>query len=81
MKELLVLVTPYLVQPMEPHEVPPTPGDCVEDPTDLELYLGNRIEGRTGRNHRSTTQYGFPTIREVIDLHRQCIHGPVGFAQ
>ena len=42
--------TPYLVQPMEPHQVPPTPGDCVEDPTDLELYLGNRIEGRTGRD-------------------------------
>jgi pilus assembly protein CpaC len=80
-KELLVLVTPYLVQPMEADQVPPTPGDCVEDPTDLELYLGNRIEGRTGRGHRSTTQYGFPSIGQVIDLHRHCIHGPVGFAE
>lgn len=80
-KELLVLVTPYLVQPMEAHQVPPSPGDFVEDPTDMELYFGNRIEGRTGRGHRSTTQYGFPSIRQVIDLQRQCIHGPVGFSE
>lgn len=80
-KELLVLVTPQLIQPMEAHQVPPLPGDCVEDPTDPELYLGNRIEGRTGRGHRSTTQYGFPSVHQLIDLHRRYVHGPVGFTQ
>jgi pilus assembly protein CpaC len=35
-KELLVLVTPYLVSPMDCEEVPPLPNDGVEDPNDLE---------------------------------------------
>jgi pilus assembly protein CpaC len=78
-RELLVLVTPYLVQPMEECQVPPLPGDEVEDPTDCELYLGNRIEGQTGRRHRSTTQYGLPGPRQLMQLHHQCMHGPFGF--
>ena len=46
-KELVVLVTPYLVEPMHQDQVPPTPGDEVKGPNDLEMYLFNRIEGRT----------------------------------
>ncbi len=48
-KELLVLVTPHLVAPMNPDEVPCLPTDAMTDPNDLEFYLLNRIEGRTGR--------------------------------
>jgi pilus assembly protein CpaC len=61
-KELLVLVTPCLVAPMNGNQVPPLPGASVEDPTDLEFYLLGRMEGRTGRNHRSTTG-GTRTVR------------------
>ena len=32
-KELVVLVTPYLVEPMNHDQVPPTPGDEVKGPT------------------------------------------------
>ena len=53
-KELIVLVTPCLVEPMKACDVPPTPGDEVNEPTDLEFYLGNRIEGRTGRRYEVT---------------------------
>jgi pilus assembly protein CpaC len=44
-KELLVLVTPYLVHPMTPDQVPPLPGSEIVPPSDKEFYWLNRIEG------------------------------------
>ena len=38
-KELVVLVTPYLIEPMQHDQVPPTPGDEVKGPNDLEFYF------------------------------------------
>jgi pilus assembly protein CpaC len=79
-KELVVLVTPYLVEPMQPGQVPPTPGDEVKEPNDLELYLFNRIEGRTGVDFRSTTLYDDPLhLRNLIHLQSKHVCGPHGF--
>jgi pilus assembly protein CpaC len=80
-KELIVLVTPYLVEPMNHGQVPPTPGDEVEEPNDLEFYLLNRIEGRTGRCHRSTTEYDDPlhVVRCLMQLENDHVRGPHGF--
>ena len=79
-KELLVMVTPYLVQPMQAQDVPPLPGQEIEDPTDWEFYGLNRFEGRTGQNFRSTVQYD-PFCRDsVIEYERCNIQGPVGFS-
>ncbi len=43
--ELLVLVTPEIVRPMEPDEVPPLPGFYVTHPIDEELYCHAMTEG------------------------------------
>ncbi len=59
--ELIVMVTPELVAPMEAKEVPPGPGDRVLEPNDYEFYFLGRIEGRTGHQFRST-------IRELDPL-------------
>jgi pilus assembly protein CpaC len=56
-KELVVLVTPYLVEPMNAGQVPLTPGDEVKEPNDLEFYFLNRIEARTGKDFRGTTAW------------------------
>lgn len=81
-RELLVLVTPYLVSPMEPNEVPPLPGEGIKEPNDLEVYLLGRIEGRTGREHRSTTNWDDPlNCVEHMKLERRCVSGPVGFSE
>jgi len=79
-KELLVLVTPYLVEPMQAGQVPPLPGDEVNEPNDLEFYFLGRIEGRTGRDVRSTTNYDDPMyllrcFMKLQDEHVQGIHG------
>jgi len=81
-KELLVLVTPYLVEAMDQDQVPCLPGDEINDPNDLEFYLLNRIEGRTGRHFRSTTSWDDPCcFVELMKLERRCVQGPVGFSE
>lgn len=78
-KELLVLVTPYLISPMRAGQVPPTPGDAVGQPNDLELYFLHRIEGRTGRDWRSTTAYDGRLVRPFLKLEMDHVQGPYGF--
>jgi pilus assembly protein CpaC len=80
-KELLVLVTPFLVSPMNACDVPALPGAEIQDPNDLEFYFLNRIEGRTGRPFRSTMSWEDPwhMIRK-LKLERDHACGPVGFS-
>jgi pilus assembly protein CpaC len=80
-KELLVLVTPYLVEPMNPGQVPPGPGDEVNQPNDLEFYLLNRIEGRTGKDFRASTEYddALHILRCLMKLEDANVHGAHGY--
>lgn len=48
--ELLILVTPEIVRPMEPDEVPPMPGFYVTQPLDKQLYFHNMTEGAPDQN-------------------------------
>jgi pilus assembly protein CpaC len=43
--ELVVLVTPQLVEPLDPHQVPPPPGSLITEPTDSELFFEQKLEG------------------------------------
>jgi pilus assembly protein CpaC len=80
-KELIVLVTPYLIEPLNHDQVPPSPGDEVNGPNDLEFYLLNRIEGRTGRDHRATVEYddALRVLRCLMRLEDRHVQGPHGF--
>ncbi|MFO0818979.1 MAG: pilus assembly protein N-terminal domain-containing protein [Pirellulales bacterium] len=79
-KELLVLVTPYLVRPMEADQIPLVPGAEITDPNDLEFYFLNRIEGRTGKPFRPTTAWDDPWgFRHMLKFESQNMAGPVGF--
>lgn len=77
-KELLVLVTPQLVEPIDGCEALPLPGDELEDPTDKELYLKNRYEGHTGVRHRSTIQY-WHHPRKLRLYEKRMLSGAIGF--
>jgi pilus assembly protein CpaC len=80
-KELVVMVTPYLVEPMSPGQVPAGPGDEVNEPNDLEFYFMNRIEGRTSIDKRSTTSFDDPLhlIRHSI-VEKKYLIGPSGYS-
>ncbi|MBI3467064.1 MAG: hypothetical protein HY000_28960 [Planctomycetes bacterium] len=80
-KELVVLVTPYLIEPMNSNQVPSLPGDEVNEPNDLEFYLLGRIEGRTGRDFRSTTQGDDPLgLVRRMKLESRYVCGPHGYS-
>lgn len=81
-KELVVLVTPYLVEPMSHGQVPPTPGDEVKEPNDLEFFFLNRIEARTGKDFRATTSWDdVYNLRNHLKLEKKYVNGPVGFSE
>ena len=77
--ELMILVTPELVHPMDPEEVPPLPGFDVTEPSHGEFYLENKIEGRPTRETRSTV---WPTLRRRYQgSSGAMISGPFGHGQ
>lgn len=45
MTELVVLVTPQLVEPLDPQQVAPAPGSLMTEPNDFELFGLQKLEG------------------------------------
>jgi pilus assembly protein CpaC len=77
--ELIILVTPELVQPMEPEEVPPLPGFDVTEPTNCQFYLKGRIEGTPTQEYRSTV---WPRLRNRYQSGGPAmISGPFGHGE
>jgi pilus assembly protein CpaC len=77
--ELLILVTPELVHPMEPEEVPPLPGFDVTEPTNCQFYLKGHLEGRPTEEYRSTV---WPNLRHRYQAGGPAmISGPFGHAE
>jgi pilus assembly protein CpaC len=77
--ELIILVTPELVHPMEPEAVPPLPGFDVTEPTDREFYMRGHIEGISTHEHRATV---WPRLRRRYRAGgEEMISGPFGHGQ
>jgi pilus assembly protein CpaC len=77
--ELVILVTPHLVEAMNPAEVPHLPGENFRDPTENELFLEAYIGTPDGSNHgKPPTQ---DQIQKMTAEHRQTptYYGAVGF--
>ncbi len=77
-QELVVLITPMLVHPYDPHQVPPLPGSDIFEPGDLEFYLLGRLESRRPYDYRE----GVRTDIHRMLRYRRCddvlISGPHG---
>lgn len=81
-KELIVMVTPYMVEPVDESETGLLPGEEVQEPNDLEFYLLGRVEGRTGADFRSTTNWDDPLqLVGRMKLHRKYLTGPSGYSR
>jgi len=55
-QEVVVLVTPELVHPLDKCQSPPLPGSDVFEPGDVEFYLLNRLESRRSYDYRSSVR-------------------------
>jgi pilus assembly protein CpaC len=79
--ELVVLVTPVLVAPMEAPEVPEAPGDRIIQPNDWEFYFLGRIEGKTGRDFRATVrEMDTLNVMKAFRSEFRWVVGPHGYA-
>jgi len=52
--ELLILVSPELVHPMDAEEVPPLPGFDVQEPNNKQFFFKGQLEGNPTQDYRST---------------------------
>ncbi|HEX5269899.1 MAG TPA: hypothetical protein VFW33_05410, partial [Gemmataceae bacterium] len=66
--ELVLLVTPQLVHPLEPNELPALPGSDYFEPGDLEFYLLGRLESSRPYDYRS------PVMNDInrMAAYRRC---------
>ncbi|WP_425616935.1 pilus assembly protein N-terminal domain-containing protein [Anatilimnocola sp. NA78] len=77
--ELLILVTPELVQAMEAEEVPPLPGFDVTEPTSAQFFLHGRLEGTPTQDYRSTV---WPRLKKRYGAGGPAMtSGPFGHGQ
>jgi pilus assembly protein CpaC len=77
-QELVVLVTPVLVHPLEHNELPALPGSDVFEPDDIEFYLLGRLENRRTQDYRTSVR---TDIQRMIRYHHGAdlyIVGPQG---
>ncbi len=77
-QELVILVTPELVHPMEYKEVPPLPGSDIFEPSDCEFYLIGRLESRRAYDFRSPVMNDLARIQRYRQCEQQYIFGQTG---
>jgi pilus assembly protein CpaC len=75
--ELLILITPEIVRPMDAHEVPPVPGFEVTHPMDHELYKHNMTEGMPDTGYYQVPPYGSGSVGTNVG-YQHFNPGPAG---
>ncbi len=79
-QELVILVTPVLVHPYDPHQVPPLPGSDIFEPGDLEFYLLGRLEGRRSYDYRTSVRTDIHRMARYRHCDDVFINGPHGYS-
>ena len=64
-QELVILVTPHLVAPVDSCEPLPLPGDDVHEPTDIEFFIANRLESRRSQDYRASVRTDYERQKRV----------------
>ncbi|HUU83086.1 MAG TPA: type II and III secretion system protein family protein [Phycisphaerae bacterium] len=80
--ELVVLVTPELVSPLNPNQVPQLPGQNLLEPNDFELYGLGLLEGIPPEQTPEEPEPGPPLAEDEAIVQPQpdvlSVHGPWG---
>ncbi len=76
--ELVVLVTPQLVHPLEPHELAPLSGANIVSPDDCEFYLLGRLQGRRGPDGVSSSVNDAGQMKKYRECEQVYIRGAHG---
>jgi pilus assembly protein CpaC len=79
-QELLILVTPQLVRPLDDAEGLPLPGSDIFEPDDLEFYVNGRIESCRPEDYRSPIRTTWDRIRAGRNAQSRLLIGPSGYS-
>jgi pilus assembly protein CpaC len=79
--ELVILVTPELIHPLEPKELSPLPGANIFEPGDLEFYVLGRLESLRPYDYRSDVMNSMSRMMTYRRCEEKYIFGPKGFAE
>ena len=78
-QELVILVTPELVSPLDAAELPAhLPGSDVFEPDDMEFYVLNRLESRHKEDARMSVRTDWDRLIRTRSIERKYIIGPTG---
>ncbi len=77
-QELVVLVTPVLVHPLDMCKTPPLPGNNIFEPGDVEFYLMGHLEGRRSEDYRTSVRTDFERQKKWCSCDDVYIIGPHG---
>jgi len=77
-QELVVLVTPVLVHPVDMCKTPPLPGNNVFEPGDVEFYIMGHLEGRRSEDFRAGVRTDFERQKKWCSCEDIFIIGPHG---
>lgn len=78
-QELIVLVTPYLVNPLAANREPlPLPGSDYFEPDDFEFFLRGSMTGHFAEDFRSPARTDFEQIKAFRSLEQELIIGQPG---
>lgn len=78
--ELVILITPQLVRPIDSAASPPLPGSDVYEPGDVEFYLGAHMESQRATNYRSTVRTDYHRQKRYMHCEDAFIIGPSGYS-
>lgn len=77
-QELVILITPELVHPLDPEECLSLPGSDVFEPSDVEFYLKGYLESRRSQDYRSPVRTDWARQQRYRRCEDQFIIGPSG---
>jgi pilus assembly protein CpaC len=77
-QELVILITPELVHPLEEKELTKLPGSDLFEPDDVEFYLHGRIESQRMLDYRSPVMTDIHRMRAWKRCELNYIFGPSG---
>jgi pilus assembly protein CpaC len=80
-QELVILVTPELVHPLNPDEVPPQPGSDLFEPSDLEFYVLGRLESLRNYDYRAPVRNSLERMKSYKRMEDLYIFGPSGYSE
>ncbi|MBU0617886.1 MAG: hypothetical protein KKI02_09230, partial [Planctomycetes bacterium] len=75
--ELVVLVTPELIEPVSPNQVTYIPGETYVAPNDFELFLIGELEGQSGREVPALR----PRVNQTWPVRPSELYGPAAAMQ